>query len=235
MAPSGKAAKVARAGKVAKTGKPGKRPGRPMAEGEQDVRQQLLDAAAHCLGQKSWSAISIREIAEQAGSNSAMVSYYFGSKAGLVHALLESVMAGKLLPAMDASVLAPIPAGERLQLILGEFRQLFGKHPWLLRLIVDDLVNEDKTLRKAFVSTLAGGSGAFLSSYIRLQQQDGYYRGDINVTWATVSLLSLMTFPLLATPILTDAYGMKANDLQGDRWITHTQSLFESGLRATKE
>ncbi|TNF34879.1 MAG: TetR/AcrR family transcriptional regulator [Gammaproteobacteria bacterium] len=232
MAPAGKAIK---AGKLEKTGKGGKRPGRPAALAEQDVRQQLLQAAATCLGQKSWSTISIREVAAAAGTNSAMVSYYFGGKAGLVHALLESVMAGNLLPAVEASVLAPLPAVERLPLILAQFRQLFDQHPWLLRLIVDDLVNEDKTLRKAFVSTLAGGSGAFLSGFIRLQQQDGYYRSDIHVTWATVSLLSLMTFPLLATPILKDAYGVNPKDLQGDPWINHVQSMFEGGLRATKE
>ena len=144
-------------------------------------------------------------------------------------------MAQGLLPAVEASALAGVPAAQRLPLILGAFRQLFDAHPWLLRLIVDDLVNDDNTLRQAFVSTLAGGSEAFLSGFIRLQQQDGYYRKDINVTWATVSLLSLMTFPLLAKPILTDAYGVNAKDLQGDRWIAHVQSVFESGLRATKE
>lgn len=211
-----------------------KRVGRPQ-QGEQDIRQQLLDAAAACLGRKSWSAISIREVAAEAGSNSAMVSYYFGSKAGLVHALLDSVFAAGTLPEGDAHALSDVPAAERLGVILLEFRRVFAVHPWLLRLIVDDLVSEDRDLRAAFVNTLAGSSAAFLPAFVRLQQQEGYYRSDLDVAWVTVTLLGLMAFPLLAMPILTEAYGMNADDIHSDAWIAHTQSVFESGLRADKE
>ncbi len=211
-----------------------KKPGRPQ-QGEQDIRQQLLDAAAACLGRKAWSAISIREVAAEAGTNSAMVSYYFGGKAGLVHALLDSVLTQGILPNGDSKALSVVPAAERLGVILGEFRRVFAEHPWLLRLIVDDLVSEDRHLREAFISTLAGSSAAFLPAFVRLQQQDGYYRHDLDVAWVTVTLLGLMAFPLLAMPILTEAYGMNANDIHSDAWITHTQSVFESGLRADKE
>ena len=212
-----------------------KGPGRPQRAAEQDIRQLLLDAAAACLANKAWSAISIREVAAQAGTNSAMVSYYFGGKAGLVHALLDSVLTDGVIPDGDAVLLEAVPANERLGLILSAFRRVFETYPWLLRLIVDDLVSEDRDLREAFVNTLAGSSAAFLPAFIQLQQQDGYYRADIDVAWVTVTLLGLMAFPLLAMPILTQAYGMDAKTIHSDDWINHTQNLFENGLRADKE
>jgi AcrR family transcriptional regulator len=70
-------------------------------------RDELLgrivsDVAAHGLGDRS-----LRDIAAAVGSSHRMVLYHFGSRAGLVQAIVESVEAGQRQLLADAAAAAP--------------------------------------------------------------------------------------------------------------------------------
>ncbi len=54
-----------------------------------DTRTRILDAAFHCLATKGYAALSVREIARDAGVNHALISYYFGTKDRLVIEVLD--------------------------------------------------------------------------------------------------------------------------------------------------
>lgn len=54
-----------------------------------DPRKQILDAAIHLFARKGFSATGVREIARRANINIAMISYYFGSKRGILDAALD--------------------------------------------------------------------------------------------------------------------------------------------------
>jgi AcrR family transcriptional regulator len=55
-----------------------------------DPKQQILDAAIYLFARKGFSATGVREIARRAHSNIAMISYYFGSKRGILEAALNT-------------------------------------------------------------------------------------------------------------------------------------------------
>ena len=55
-----------------------------------DPKQQILDAAIYLFARKGFSATGVREIARRAHSNIAMISYYFGSKRGILEAALDT-------------------------------------------------------------------------------------------------------------------------------------------------
>src|SRR5450631_2571981 len=50
---------------------------------------QLLDTAEHLFSRKGFDGTSVRDIAEAAGINTAMISYYFGSKEKLMEEIFE--------------------------------------------------------------------------------------------------------------------------------------------------
>lgn len=54
-----------------------------------DTRTRILDAAFRCLATTGYTALSVREIARDAGVNHALISYYFGTKDRLVIAVLD--------------------------------------------------------------------------------------------------------------------------------------------------
>lgn len=55
-----------------------------------DKRQVLLQVAEKLFAQHGFEAVSVRQLATEAGTNVAMVSYYFGSKDGLFQELITS-------------------------------------------------------------------------------------------------------------------------------------------------
>ena len=54
-----------------------------------DTRTRILDAAFRCLATSGYAALSVREIARDAGVNHALINYYFGTKDRLVIAVLD--------------------------------------------------------------------------------------------------------------------------------------------------
>lgn len=60
------------------------------------VRQRLLDAARICLLRDGYSALATRSIADEAGTQVSQIHYHFGSRLGLVLALLEQQNANLL-------------------------------------------------------------------------------------------------------------------------------------------
>ena len=54
-----------------------------------DTKSRILDAAFRCLATTGYGALSVREIAKDAGVNHALISYYFGGKDRLVIAVLD--------------------------------------------------------------------------------------------------------------------------------------------------
>src|SRR3984885_4372704 len=54
-----------------------------------DKREHILVVAEELFAEKGFDGTSVRDIAQQAGVNLAMISYYFGSKEKLLESLLE--------------------------------------------------------------------------------------------------------------------------------------------------
>ena len=57
------------------------------------TRSQLLAAAAEILGEDGYAATSMRAVAERAGARLSLVHYHFGSKSGLLTAVMDELTA----------------------------------------------------------------------------------------------------------------------------------------------
>jgi AcrR family transcriptional regulator len=60
-----------------------------LEERTKDTRQRLMEAALLAFAEKGFDGAGIREIAQSAKANPAMIAYYFGSKEGLHEAALQ--------------------------------------------------------------------------------------------------------------------------------------------------
>lgn len=58
----------------------------------EETRKRILDTAEQMLGQHGIAGLSLRQVTAKAGVNLAAVHYHFGSKEGLVKALVHRVM-----------------------------------------------------------------------------------------------------------------------------------------------
>jgi TetR/AcrR family transcriptional regulator len=58
-------------------------------EPEVEPKQRILEAAIRLFARQSFAGTGVRQIAGEAGVNLAMVSYYYGSKVGVLEAIIE--------------------------------------------------------------------------------------------------------------------------------------------------
>jgi AcrR family transcriptional regulator len=77
-----------------------------------ETRAQLLGAARDCLLREGYARFSTRRVADLAGVPLSQISYHFGSKQGLVLALLEADNR-RLLQRQAASFAEPMPLSAR--------------------------------------------------------------------------------------------------------------------------
>lgn len=53
------------------------------------TKTRILDSAEKLIGEGGFQHVSVRDISEKAGVNLALINYHFGTKAGLLHAVLQ--------------------------------------------------------------------------------------------------------------------------------------------------
>lgn len=194
------------------------------------ARQALLAAALHFLSSKPSQAISIREIAAHAGVNSALISYHFGGKEGLITALIDN--AAKPLLTLDMTMLKLLPPAQRTKVVVSRFIAIHHSNRWLPRLLIDDLLDNNEPLQERFIEQVGGKLAKLLNGFIRLQQSDGYFRADLDTRQTGVALLSLLAFPFVAANLLERSHRLKPAQLASEKWIDQLCGIFESGCRS---
>ncbi|CAI9413065.1 TetR/AcrR family transcriptional regulator [Nocardioides sp. T2.26MG-1] len=127
------------AGESVSRGRRGRRAGKP------DTRAEILDVARRRFLLDGYQAVTMRGVAQEAGVDAALVSYYFGSKKGLLGAALAlAVNPPELLRAVLAGDPATLP--ERLvRTVIGVWDDPEGGRP--LRLLVTSAGNDPEVAR----------------------------------------------------------------------------------------
>ncbi len=87
---------------------------------------RILRAARRVLLKKGYAALTMQAIEKESGANRALVHYYFGSKAGLVDSLVETLFEDPSFGYSDEVLGAP-EGGQRRRALLA----------WLLRIVQD--------------------------------------------------------------------------------------------------
>lgn len=97
-------------------------------------RAQLLQAAAALMSERGSIEVSLSEIAQKSGLNSALVKYYFGSKNGLMMELVKEIL-GRALIQMGELLEMDLDPVEKLKLHIKGIITVYFRYPFVNRLI----------------------------------------------------------------------------------------------------
>ena len=87
-----------------------------------ETARNLLIAAKEILADAGFEALTLKSVSERAGENKAMVSYYFDNKAGLIAAVLDSVIHDEYLDSLRR--MKKVAPRRRLQCLVEEMRRM---------------------------------------------------------------------------------------------------------------
>lgn len=118
----------------------------------QDSRQALIEASLSIFAEKGMEGATVKDIADAADVNVALISYYFGGKEGLYRAALESTAREKLDVA--ERMLTPAATVEefkiRLKLFTEEFLLGHLRNPQCMKIVHRDFDGQNEIALEVF-------------------------------------------------------------------------------------
>ena len=87
-----------------------------------ETARNLLVAAKGIVADEGFNALTLNAVSDRAGENKAMISYYFENKAGLIAAVVDSVIHDEYLDSLAR--MKQVPPGQRFEWLAEEMKRL---------------------------------------------------------------------------------------------------------------
>ena len=173
-----------------------------MASPAPDTRDVILDAAEDLFARQGLGATTIKQIGQAARQNPALLYYYYGSKEGLYHAVLQRVVTALVSRGAAALQASPSPAEAVRGLVRAQIEFVLT-HPNAPKLLVREMVDHDAREAQAVLLETAAGLFEKLCHVIRKGQQAGSFRKDVEPRFAAVSTISQAMYFMVARPAIS--------------------------------
>lgn len=197
-------------------------PGRPPQDASFDARQALVEAGREEFVARGFHGASIRQIAQRAKVNPALVAYHFGDKAGL----FKTVISDAMDPLYEQMTDLDLPADDNA---LGRFLEvvtgfLFA-NPWLPQLMLRDVLAPGGEFAEYFSERLARRNRALIERIVVAGQRGGTIRTDLAPPAAALTIISQLMFPFLAWPIASRVFELERTEELRHQWIERCKQL----------
>ncbi|GJM13922.1 MAG: TetR family transcriptional regulator [Pseudohongiella sp.] len=200
--------------------------GRPSGGNSEKVRDDLLVAARELFLQRDFKAVSLREIASNAGVNGAMVNYYFGGKKGLYLAMVD-----ELFQALDQKMRR---LNEDAEFTVADFSRsycmLMAENPWWPNFVVREILFGEGETKEDVLERFSKMIAPKLLKAISQEVEHGNYRQDLSPQLTIMSLMGMTIFPFLASPMIEHVFGMTLDVGAASKLATHNIEIFMHGV-----
>ena len=154
-----------------------------------DKHIHILDTAEKLFAEHGYDGTTVRDIADAAAVNLAMISYYFGSKEKLMESLFTERMSAvkiRLETLIQTKSLAPF---EKVELLVDEYiNRIINKQPFYKIMLCEQVINKNVVILK-YLKELKLSYAKLISELISEGQRLKIFRKNIDV----MMLLNTMT------------------------------------------
>jgi len=197
---------------------------------------QIMDSALAVFAEKGYSSASVRDIAQKADVNVAMISYYFGSKEKLLEALFRNHtanMKGKIESILQAKSADPF---EKVDLLIDTYIDVIVNNRNFHRLMVrEQALSKDGPLYQ-YIRDMKLRNKKLIEAAIKSGQKMGIFQKHIDATMLSITLVGSVNMTFLNYKFLCQEYKIKENDEDGfyatilQRLRNHLKTMFKSFL-----
>jgi AcrR family transcriptional regulator len=179
-----------------------------MSPPKNDTEARILEAAHTVFVRQGTRAASLKDIAQEADVNQALLHYYFRDKETLADTVFRQV-ASEFIPRIQEAFVAEQPIEEKVETIVERYVELIRENPYLPFYIVGELNQNPEEMKDRIRSM---GLAPFedldrLEEQLQEEAEAGELR-PISAEEFIVNLLSLCIFPFIARPLIEGMFGM---------------------------
>lgn len=205
---------------------------------ERETEDRILDAAHAVILRRGTAGARMREIADEAGVNTALLHYYFRSKERLAEAVFRRA-AHRLFPPLIQVMTSDVPLEEKVRRFVDHQHDMLAATPDLPGYLLSEMHHHPERLEQLFTSVAGTSPREFaprILSSLRGQIEEAVRAGRIRPIAPEqflVNLVSLCIYPFAARPMLTVLLGGGPDGFRGlieERRRT-LADYFLSGLR----
>lgn len=205
--------------------------GRPRAADPEATRRALMEAGERLFSAKGFERTTIGEIAAEAGVTKGLVRYYFGDKAALYSAIIDSV-ASAVLADLEARLPSAPAAEDALHDFIGLFCHAIISRPSFPRMIVRDQLDGDLLARPGPAMSLRRFMETTRSYYER-GRAAGLYR-ELDVHSLHLSIVGAAVFFTVTMRYRDEVLSrdsLAEIDLRSDAFVAQLQSVLMAGVK----
>ena len=200
--------------------------GRPADTEVGELKAAILDAAEGLFAQHGFAATPVRQIAEKAGANPAMIHYYFGTKESLLAAVLENALA-PLAKAIEA-----LQAEEQVSpdTIVKTLMATVAAHPHLPYLVIREVMLPGGVMQAHFARHLAPRLGGALPGLIAKKQDAGTVRPDLPAATCAMIVMSVSMFPFIVRPVAEQVLELRLHGADLEQFTRQVSAFVARGF-----
>lgn len=173
-----------------------------MPSDEPSTEERILDAAHTVFVRKGTSNTNLKEIAEEADVNQALLHYYFRDKKTLADTVFEQV-ASRFIPEIQSVFTADRPIEDKVETIAKKYVRMVREKPYLPLYVVGEInQNPDEMKARLRSLDLVPFEGLDRLDEQLKQEADAGRLRRMSAEQFVVNLLSLSIFPFIARPLI---------------------------------
>ncbi|RYY89899.1 MAG: TetR/AcrR family transcriptional regulator [Chitinophagaceae bacterium] len=154
---------------------------------------QIIHTAEGLFAQKGYEGASVRDIAEAAGVNSAMISYYFGSKEGLIKALFEERTADIALKVETLLRDTELSPWQKVELLIDDYIGRIATKVQFHKIMMYEQMLEKNSFLTTLLNELRMRNSEKIRDLLKQGQDSGDFRADIDVHFLMYTLFGTVT------------------------------------------
>ena len=169
------------------------------------AKDAILDAAEARFSGQGFAPTTIKQIAGDAGVNSALIYYYFADKEALYGDVVTRLIT-RMAGAMSAVLAAATDPAAAITAFAAQHNAVLESNPRMRKLVGRELIDYDAQHAQSAIRQLVGNTFERLRGAIVAGQRAGIFRTDVDARFAAISLVSQTAYFHLARPAIAEIF-----------------------------
>lgn len=193
----------------------------------------IINTAEKLFAEKGFDGTSVRDIAQDAGVNVAMISYYFGSKEKLMEAVFEQrttnirIKVENLLQNQNLSCL------DKVNILIDDYVEKFIQQQEFHKIMMREQLIEKDTAIASFIHELKKRNLSSIKKLIHEGQKTGEFRKNIDMVLMMTTLVGTVSQMITSQRFYREVNNMEAtSDADFQKFLkkklsAHLKNLFK--------
>lgn len=166
----------------------------------QATAEKILDAAERLFAARGFAATTIKTIATESKQNSALIYYYYDSKATLYRHVLERVI-GRIAAEAGNRITAQSGPEDVVRAVIQSQVAVLAANPHLPVLLARELIDWKAAHAEPAIRALSTGLFERLRTAIEEGQRQNVFSKAVNARFAAISIVAQVGYLVLASPV----------------------------------